>query len=232
LYGSGIRFAQIEAPENRELSSRFGIQGFPTIKVFGPGPKSDSTATTYEGPRDAEAIATFATETFEKLGGQVKLDIPELIDQSIFEKTCMKEKKCVIVFLEDLLDTTAAERTKNIEIIKAVARKARHMQFLWASANTQPKFEEGYQLSFGFPAVLMLREGPNGEKVGFVHRGKFKEEDLLAFVNAPRALSTGIQTKWPAIDKVAAPWDGKSEAKKVVMEEKDDFNLDDFLKEM
>jgi len=228
LYGSGIRFAQIESPENPQTSSRFGIQGFPTIKVFGPGRKSDSSATTYEGPREAEAIADFAMSTFERMGGQIKLEIPELVDQSVFEKTCAQEKRCVIIFLDDLMDTTAAERNKQIEVIKSVARKARHMPFLWASANAQPKFESTYQLSFGFPAVLMLREGPNGEKVGFVHRGKFKEEDLSAFVSAPRSLSSGINAKWPTVDKVAQPWDGKSEAKKVV-EENDDFNLDEFL---
>jgi len=231
LQGSGIRFAQIEAPENQQLSSRFGIQGFPTIKVFGPGPKSDSSAQTYEGPRDAEAIADYAQSTFERLGGQVKMEISELIDQSTFEKTCAKEKKCVIVFLEDLLDTTVAQRTKDIETIKAAAKKARHMPFLWAAANSQPKFESTYQLSFGFPAVLMLREGPNGEKVGFVHRGKFKEEDLNAFVTAPRSLTSGINEKWPLIDKVATPWDGHSEAKKIVEESNDDFDLEAFLKE-
>ena len=230
LQGSGIRFAQIESPENPQLSQRFGIQGFPTIKVFGPGPKDDSSATTYEGPREAEAIADFAMSTFERLGGQVKIEIPELVSQSIFDKTCVKEKKCVIVFLEDLLDTTAAKRTAHLETVKSVAKKARHMPFVWASANSQPKFEEVFQLSFGFPAVLMLREGPNGERVGFVHRGKFTEEDLGAFVSAPRSLSSGISVKWPSVEKVAEPWDGKSEAKKIV-DDNDDFNLDEFLKD-
>lgn len=230
LEGTGIRFVTIESPDNPQVSQRFGIQGFPTIKVFGPGPKDDATAMNYEGPRDAEAIAEYATSTFESLGGQVKVEISELLDQSIFEKTCGKQKKCVIVFLDDLLDTTAAKRNANLDVIRTVAKKARHMPFLWSSANAQPKFEEAFQLSFGFPAVLMLREGPNGEKVAFVHRGKFLEEEISAFVSAPRALSSGLTVKWPTIEKVKEPWDGKSEAKKLV-DDKDDFKLEDFLKD-
>lgn len=227
LYGTGIRFAQIEAPQNQQLSSRFGIRGFPTIKVFGPGPKSDAKAMEYQGERSAEAIANYATDTFERLGGEVKVEVHELVDQAIFEKTCGKEKKCIIVFLEDILDTTASERSKNIEKIKNAAKKARHMPFLWVSANQQPKMESQYQLTFGFPAVLMLREGPNGEKVGFVHRGKFVEEELNAFVSAPRALTSGISGNWPVINKIT-PWDGK-DAPKLKLED-DGFNVDEFLK--
>jgi len=38
-------------------------------------------------------------------------------------------------------------------------------------------------LTFGFPAVVLLREA-DGQKVGFVHRGKMSE--IANFVKAPR----------------------------------------------
>lgn len=230
LFGTGIRFATVEGPENSQLSSRFKIQGFPTIKVFGPGAKSDK-AKTYEGGRDEESIVAYATEQFEKLGGSLAVDVLELSNSQVFAKTCGKEKKCVLVVLEDLLDTSAKQRNKDLEVIQAVAKNARHLPFVWTGANSQPNIESAFGLTFGFPAVLMLREGPNGEKVGFVHRGKFNSKDLSTFIGTPFSLSTGIQVKnWPEIAKIEA-WDGKSEAKPIVQDENDDFDLEAFLKD-
>ncbi|KAL4419270.1 hypothetical protein ABPG77_004828 [Micractinium sp. CCAP 211/92] len=42
---------------NRPLCGRFGIQGFPTIKLFTPG---SATPTDYQGPREAKALANTA----------------------------------------------------------------------------------------------------------------------------------------------------------------------------
>lgn len=230
LFGTGIRFATVEGPENQQLASRFKVQGFPTIKVFGPGSgKSDAKAKTYEGGRDEESIVAYASEQFEKLGGSLQAEVLELASAQVFADTCGKEKKCVLVVLEDLLDTSAKARGQNLEVIQQAAKAARHLPFVWTAANSQPDVEKAFGLTFGFPAVLMLREGPNGEKVGFVHRGKFNAKDLGKFVATPFSLSTGTQVaQWPEIAKVDK-WDGKSEAKKPVVEE-DDFDLDAFLK--
>jgi len=119
--------------------------------------------------------------------------VEEINSQQEFDNTCGKEKKCVLFVLEDLLDTTAAKRNKSLEVIQALAKKNRHMTFVWLAANSQSNLESSLQLTFGFPAVVMLREGPSGEKVFFIHRGKFTSEDLNSFVTAPRGLSMGTQ---------------------------------------
>lgn len=40
------------------------LQGFPTLKLFPAGPKSDSSVKDYEGPRSADEIVKFALEFY------------------------------------------------------------------------------------------------------------------------------------------------------------------------
>ena len=222
----GIRFVYVEGPNNNNLMSRFGVRGFPTIKAFPPGRKSDSTAVDYNGERETEPILSFATALFEKHGGKAEMDVPEITDQATFDQTCAANKKCILVFVPDLLDSGAKGRNAALDVVKQAAGKVRHIPHAWVSANSQPKFEEAYALQSGFPAILMLRE-VDGQKVGFVHRGKFTVDDLVAFATTPRAVGAATKGGWPAIQKTT-PWDGK-DAPKPVTEEKDDFDLDAFL---
>ena len=52
LKESGIRLANVDATEATELATRFGVQGFPTLKYFRGG----AEAADYSGPRDAAGI--------------------------------------------------------------------------------------------------------------------------------------------------------------------------------
>ena len=226
LANSGIRFVYVEAPDNQQLSSRFKVQGFPTVKAFPPGPKSDSSAIDYNGERETTAIVEWAQQMFEQHGGKVEVEVPELVNQSVLEKTCGANKRCVVVFAEDILDSSAKSRNALLETVKKAASKARHVPFVWVSANAQPDLEAAYDLRSGFPAVILLRE-VDGEKVGFVHKGKVTEDALVQFASAPRSLGQAIKGGWPTIRKTA-PWDGK-DAPKPAADEKDDFNLDEFL---
>jgi protein disulfide-isomerase A6 len=190
--------------------------------VFGPGPKSVSDAVNYEGPREADGIVQWALSKFEQLGGQVKAELVEVTDQKAFASAC--DKKCVLVFVPSLLESSAKERAQLLEALQAQAKAVRHMPFLWVAAGTQPEWERAYGLTFGFPAVLLLREA-EGQKLGFVHRGKLSE--IAGFATAPRGLSQAVKGGWPTV-LASAKWDGK-DAPKVV--EEDGFDLDAFLKE-
>ena len=48
LASEGILLGQVDATEEKELADRFGVQGYPTLKVFHSGTPYD-----YEGPREA-----------------------------------------------------------------------------------------------------------------------------------------------------------------------------------
>ena len=48
LAGEGVPLGQVDATEEKGLAERFGVPGYPTLKVFHSGTPYD-----YEGPREA-----------------------------------------------------------------------------------------------------------------------------------------------------------------------------------
>ena len=66
----GLRHGDVSCPPNvgadanefQSLGSKYGVQGFPTIKVFGA---KKSSPTNYEGPRTAAGIVDFALKVGE-----------------------------------------------------------------------------------------------------------------------------------------------------------------------
>jgi protein disulfide-isomerase A1 len=54
LAKDGVKLAKVDATVESELGSRFGVTGYPTLKVFRKG-----TPTDYKGPRDAAGIASY-----------------------------------------------------------------------------------------------------------------------------------------------------------------------------
>jgi protein disulfide-isomerase A6 len=113
-----IKVAKVDATQNAKLSSMFGIRGYPTIKIFPPGPKSDS-AENYDGPREASSIVNTALEKLEKYG--IVPDVEQLTDENQLKETCKdKTGVCVITFLPNLVDSSTQQRNGYIEQLKSV----------------------------------------------------------------------------------------------------------------
>ena len=78
----------VDATVYSNLAARYGIQGYPTIKVFGSGKKTGD-AENYEGARSASAIVEFARE---KLAENVAPpEVKELVDQAAFDACTSKQ---------------------------------------------------------------------------------------------------------------------------------------------
>lgn len=54
LKAKGVKLVAVDATVHGGLASKYGVNGYPTIKVFAPGVKGDPTD--YQGPRDSEGI--------------------------------------------------------------------------------------------------------------------------------------------------------------------------------
>lgn len=55
-----VKVGAVNVDVEKQLGQQYGIQGFPTLKFFGFNKKKDPED--YQGGRDAEAIANFATQ--------------------------------------------------------------------------------------------------------------------------------------------------------------------------
>jgi protein disulfide-isomerase-like protein len=64
LKADGIALAKVDATEeeNKALSSKFGVRGFPTLKIFRGG--DEAALQEYEGPRDAAGIQSYLRMQF------------------------------------------------------------------------------------------------------------------------------------------------------------------------
>jgi protein disulfide-isomerase A6 len=99
-----IKVAKVDATQNQELASRFGVRGYPSIKFFKPGQKEDSSAVDYEGGRSESAMAEWARAQTSDL--KIFSHI-QLTSQSVYDEHCKGRNLCVINFLPSTLDSTA-----------------------------------------------------------------------------------------------------------------------------
>mmetsp|Transcript_12450 Transcript_12450/g.18828 ORF Transcript_12450/g.18828 Transcript_12450/m.18828 type:complete len:136 (-) Transcript_12450:91-498(-) len=60
-----INVAKVDVTDNRDLGTRFGIKGFPTVKFFHEGSVYD-----YKGARTVAAFKEFVTDGFTKTEGK------------------------------------------------------------------------------------------------------------------------------------------------------------------
>uniref|UniRef100_A0A0D3B4M4 protein disulfide-isomerase n=1 Tax=Brassica oleracea var. oleracea TaxID=109376 RepID=A0A0D3B4M4_BRAOL len=133
-----VKLGHVNCDVEQSIMSRFKVQGFPTIMVFGA---DKSSPYAYEGARSASAIESFATE----------LDV--------MEKKCGSAAICFISFLPDILDSKAEGRNKYLKMLQSVAEKyKRHpYSFVWVAAVTQPDLEKKVSVGgYGYPAMVAM----------------------------------------------------------------------------
>lgn len=111
------------------LAGRFGVQSYPTIKVFGYGEKSDSKAFPYNGERTAAGITDFGVKLAEE--ADIEPDVFELHKQAVYDNECKGTVICIINFLPNIYDSNAVERQGYLDMIATVAKKNRRNPFKW-----------------------------------------------------------------------------------------------------
>ena len=153
-----IKVAKLDATVHNKVASRYGIRGYPTIKIFPPGPKSDSNVQEYDGPRESAGIVTVALDKLEKFG--VIPDVEQLTNQNQYNEVCTERTGvCIIAFLPHLYDSTAEQRRAYIEEIKSASKNSRGkpIYYFWSQGGDFYPFEERLSLAFGYPAVVLRR---------------------------------------------------------------------------
>jgi protein disulfide-isomerase A6 len=79
-----VKLGKVDATQEEALAARFGVRGYPTIKVFDYGEgKSDSKAYDYPGQRTAQDIINFASDLAER--ADIEPDVHELVSQKIYD---------------------------------------------------------------------------------------------------------------------------------------------------
>ncbi|XP_021735259.1 protein disulfide isomerase-like 2-3 [Chenopodium quinoa] len=218
-----VKLGHVNCDEDKSLMSRFKVQGFPTILVFGADKDSPFP---YEGARTASGIESFALEQLET--NTAPPEVIELTSPDVMEEKCGTAAICFVSFLPDILDSKAEGRNKYLEMLLAVAEKFKRSpySFVWAAAGKQPDLEKNVGVGgYGYPAMVAL----NAKKGAYAPlKTAFELDHIVEFVKEAGRGGKGNlpMSSTPKIENVE-PWDGKDGE---VIEE-DEFSLDELMKD-
>ncbi|XP_021467192.2 protein disulfide-isomerase A6 [Oncorhynchus mykiss] len=215
-----VHLGAVDATVHQGLASRYGIRGFPTIKIFKKGEEPED----YQGGRIRGDIIARALDLFSDNAAPPEL--LEILNADVLKKTCEDYQLCVIAVLPHILDTGAAGRNSYLEVMMKMAEKYKKKMWgwLWTEAGAQMELEASLGIGgFGYPAMTAI----NARKMKFaLLKGSFSETGIHEFL---RDLSVGRGSTatvgggaLPKINSVDA-WDGKDGELPVV----DDYDLSD-----
>ncbi|XP_069462072.1 protein disulfide-isomerase A6 [Ambystoma mexicanum] len=224
-----VKLAAVDATVSQVLASRYGIRGFPTIKVFQKG----ESPVDYDGGRTKADIVARALDMFSENAPAPELR--EIINEDVVKKTCEEHQLCIVGVLPHILDTGAAGRNDYLAVMLKMADKYKKKMWgwLWTEAGAQLDLESSLGIGgFGYPAMAAV----NARKMKFaLLKGSFSEQGINEFL---RELSFGRGSTAPvgggAIPKINTieAWDGK-DGELPAEEDIDlsDVDLDDFDKD-
>ncbi|KRZ59282.1 Protein disulfide-isomerase A6 [Trichinella nativa] len=206
-----VKVAAIDATVNSATAQRFGIAGFPTIKMFPAGPKRlDEDVVDYTGGRSSSDIVQWAMDRLAE--NAPPPEIKQLLKNEDLKEVCETKQLCIIAVLPYILDCQAKCRNDYLNMLKQLGERFKKNMWgwLWTEATTQTALEESLGLGgFGYPALAAI----NARKMKFaLLRGSFSKDGITEFL---RELSYGRGStapvkgaQLPAIVETS-PWDGK-----------------------
>jgi hypothetical protein len=107
------------------------VQGYPTIKYFEYGAKSQASAKPYEYGRDQQSITAFANDLLDK--ADIQPELHEIFKQKTYAENCKGTVICVVTFVPNIYDSDAAERNGYLDTLLKVAKNQRKQpfEFFW-----------------------------------------------------------------------------------------------------
>lgn len=216
-----VKLGHVNCDEEKSLASRFNVQGFPTILVFGADKDSPIP---YEGARTAAAIESFAIDQLES--NVAPPEVVELTGPDVMEEKCGSAAICFVAFLPDILDSMAEGRNKYLEMMLSVAEKFKRSpySFVWAAAGKQPNLEKKLGVGgYGYPAMVAL----NAKKGAYAPlKSAFELDHIVEFVKeAGRGGKGNLPLEGTPVIASTEPWDGKDGQ---ILEE-DEFSLEELM---
>lgn len=200
-----VKLATVDCTVEKASCENYGVQSFPTIKVFGA---DKSEPEEYEGGRVEASIVSAAEELLVEMTTEPRA-VTEITSQEAFDEQC-GGSMCLVAFLPHILDSGASGREAYLEMLRvqAVKYKKQQMGFMWAEAAQQSALESLLDMGGGGYPALTAVSVKKGLNIPFF--GGFSLDNVSAFVK--RVMSgkeKPIKFKAAAAIVATTPWDGK-----------------------
>lgn len=211
-----VKLGAVDATVNTDLAQKYGVKGYPTIKVIHRGKVTD-----YQGPREAGGIVAYAENYLESAG--IGPAISEITSAAVFNEACdVKNRICVVMFVPHILDTGAGGRNDYLATLADVAKamKGKPFTYLWSEGQSQLALENALGINAAYPTLAVLSVE---KKMYAVQKLSWNKQNSVSFLNGLLSGSerTFVMDEVPKIKKVT-PWDGKDAVLEV-----DEFPLDE-----
>jgi len=141
-----VPLAKVDADEegNRPLAQRFGIRGFPTLKLFKNGVPTD-----YQGERSAAAIESYMRK-------QVLPAVSELDSAQAVTEFSTQERVVIVGFFDN---ANSADYAK----FKEIAQNLRE-SFVFGAVVNQAKVNKEFEVE-ATPAVILFKQFDEGKNI-------------------------------------------------------------------
>ena len=180
-----IKIAAFDATTSNDISSRFGIKGFPTIKYFPKGGKL-SEPEEYQGGRTADSIVSWVNK---KVGTSRRIKtLPtnvQTLTSDNFDKIALGNKAALVEFYAPWCGHCKQLAPIYEELATVFAGDADDVVIAKVDATEEEELGRKYDIK-GFPTIKFF---PSGGAAAEEYQGGRSLEDFVSFING----KTGTQ---------------------------------------
>ena len=175
---TGILLAAVDATIETDLAKQFGVDGYPTLKIFRRGKVSE-----YNGPRDAKGIAGYMMKQSEPA-------TTILVSSKEFAMYLKEDAPIVVGFF-------ASEESREFKAYEEAANQGRE-ELLAFKHTTDESLAKKYKLELNTAGVFLPRRLQSKHEPAMkIYKGSFTvspQELLTSFKNLARPL-VGLRTR-------------------------------------
>jgi protein disulfide-isomerase-like protein len=192
----------VDADKHRELGTRFGVTGFPTIKWFPAGSKEGEA---YSGGRTAPDMIDFINK---KIGSNVRVKSAPtavtVLDPSNFDAIALDATKDVLIEFYAPWCGHCKSLTPKYEKVAASYEGDESVVIAKVDADAHKELGGRFGVK-GFPTIKFF---PKNNKAGVDYSGGREAEDFIKYVNeqtgAQRTLGGGWADKFGTVSSLDA----------------------------
>jgi len=196
-----VKIVAVDADKHRDLGSRFGVTGFPTIKFF---PAGSTEPEDYNGGRQAADMADFINR---KTGLKAKVKTAPsavvTLDDSNFDSVVLDESKDVMVEFYAPWCGHCKNLAPTWETLGKSFDGEENVVIAKLDADSHRELATRFSVS-GYPTIMFF---PKSNKLGEVYNGGRSASDLVEFVNdksgAQRTVGGGFHASAGIIDSLS-----------------------------